>query len=130
MPPPPTALLIHLLVPFQWKKYKCTQPNASFPQRRLKACDTHSFYSNRTSISWIQWLGKRQRSGDLRALVGLQCHNGKIGSLGKSAQLWKPHRLHGNHSVDTAITSSSQQIHHYRKAACCTVCRMDHKIIS
>lgn len=39
----------------------------------------------------------------------------QTGSLGKRARLWKPHCLHDNRSVDTAITISSQQIHTIRK---------------
>lgn len=99
---------------------------------RLEAPDTHSSHSNHTSIGWIQWLGKRQRSGALRALGGLQCHDDmhKLGHWEKRARLWKPRCLHGDHCVDTAITSSSRQIRHDKKAACSIVCRMDNKILS
>lgn len=31
--------------------------------RQLKVCDTQSYHSTHTSISLIQWLGKKQRSG-------------------------------------------------------------------
>lgn len=39
----------------------------------------------------------------------------QTGSAGTRAGLWKPCCLHDNHSVDTAITSSSQQIHTIRE---------------
>lgn len=66
---------------------------------RLEAGDTHSSYSNHTSISWIQWLGKRQRSGALRALGGLQCHD-DVQKLG----YWEKERAFGEPAVSMATT--------------------------
>lgn len=45
----------------------------------------------------------------------------KTGSLGKRARLWRARSLHGNHSVDTAITSSSRQIQDDKKR-CVLLC--------
>ena len=66
---------------------------------RLEAGGTHSSYSNHTSISWIQWLGKRQRSGALRALGGLQC-NDDVHKLGH----WEKEHGYGEPAVSMATT--------------------------
>lgn len=69
----------------------------------LKVRDTQSSYSNQTSISWIQWLGKRRKRGELRALGGLQCH-GDMHKLGH----WEKEHGYGNPAVSMATAVLTQ----------------------
>lgn len=66
---------------------------------RLEASDTHSSsIQNPTSISWIQWLGKRQRSWSTESSwrASMPQRQAQTGSLGKRA------RGYGNPSVSMA----------------------------
>lgn len=96
-----------------------------------EACDTHSCHSNHTSIDWIQWKAKwKAEEWSLRALRGLQCQD-NMHNLGQwEKEVWKPRCLHGNHSVDTAITSSSQQIHSDKKVTFALYAGRNNKINS
>lgn len=81
--------------------FPCRAPRLSASTQGLWY--THSSYSNHTLISWIQWLGKRQGSGVLRALGGLQCHDDKH-KLGH----WEREHGYGNPTVSMTTAVLTQ----------------------
>lgn len=91
-----------------WRASRC-QPNA---------CDTLTVAIVQTLVSQLDSKVKSKRRGACKLSEGFiawtTCTKW-VNSKGEKKEVWKPSCLHGNCSVDTAITSSSQQIHGDKK---------------
>lgn len=113
-------LLICVLPPVKWKLHRCTQANRAAQMSLFLCRAPSSVVSTRGQTAFIQILhqsagfngkvkGRRVASWEL-----LERFNATTTSVnwvtGKESTAMETHYLHGNCSVDTAITSSSRQI--------------------